>query len=222
MGISKGWNWNILKEDEKEYWKNPSEEAYYLLNRWKSQGKCDFLDLGCGLGRHSIFFGKNDFNVKCFDISKEAVDSTKDWAEKEKLLFEYSVGDMLNLPYEDNSIDCIMCRNVISHSDTAGVVKTISEIERVLRSKGECFLTLASKEAWGFKQKDWPQIDENTKVRMDDGPEHGIPHFYADYKETRELLKAFEIINISHVETFYEHDGVDYNSFHYHVLIRKK
>ena len=39
---SKGWNWEIVKEDKIEIWKNPSIESYYLLNRWKSQKKKDF------------------------------------------------------------------------------------------------------------------------------------------------------------------------------------
>ena len=34
---SKGWNWEIVKEDKIEISKNPSIESYYLLNRWKSQ-----------------------------------------------------------------------------------------------------------------------------------------------------------------------------------------
>lgn len=54
MVESKGWNWEIVKDDKVDIWKNPSIESYYLLNRWKSQGKRNFLDLGCGLGRHSI------------------------------------------------------------------------------------------------------------------------------------------------------------------------
>lgn len=220
--ISKGWQWEMLAEDQKDYWRNPSEESYYLVNRWKTQGKTVFLDLGCGLGRHSILFGKNDFRVKCFDISEEAVHNTREWAEKEGLQFEYAIGDMLKLPYEDSSIDCIMCRNVISHSDSKGVIKAISEIKRVLRDGGECFLTLASKETWGFKQEEWPLLDENTRVRMDHGPEHGIPHFYADYNDAIKLFENFEILNISHVETYYEHDGKNYNSAHYHLLIKKE
>lgn len=220
--ISKGWNWEILRENQKEYWRNPAEESYYLLNRWKSQDKQDFLDLGCGLGRHSILFGKNQFHVNCFDLSEEAVNSTRKWAEEEKLCFDYAVGDMLSLPYADESFDCILCRNVISHSDRKGVIQTIAEIERVLRKGGECFLTLASKETWGFKREDWPLLDENTRVRMDNGPEYGIPHFYVDRKEAGELFAAFEIVSISHVETYYEHDGQEFNSAHYHILIRKK
>ena len=58
MVESKGWNWNIVKEDFEEVWKNPSIESFYLVNRWKSQDKKDFLDLGCGLGRHSILLEK--------------------------------------------------------------------------------------------------------------------------------------------------------------------
>ena len=221
MGISKSWNWEMLKENQKEYWKNPSEESYYLVNRWKTQGKNDFLDLGCGLGRHSILFGKNGFKVGCFDLSEEALKSTRHWAEEEGLQFSYAQGDMLQLPYEDNSVDCIMCRNVISHSDMKGVKKAISEVKRVLRKDGECFLTVASKETWGFKQEEWPLLDSNTRVRMDGGPEHGIPHFYVNYEEALSLFEGFEIVSISHVETYYEHDGKKYNSAHFHVLIRK-
>ena len=222
MSLSKSWNWEMLAENQKEYWRNPAEESYYLVNRWKMQGKKDFLDLGCGLGRHSILFGKNGFQISCLDLSKEALESTRQWAEEEGLQFLYAQGDMLNLPYDDNSVDCIMCRNVISHSDTKGVKKAISEIKRVLREGGECFLTLASKETWAFKQEDWPLLDNNTRVRMDDGPEHGIPHFYVNYEETLTLLDEFEIVNISHVETYYEHGGKKYNSAHFHALIRNQ
>ncbi len=221
MSLSKSWNWEILQENQKEYWRNPSEESYYLVNRWKSQGKRDFLDLGCGLGRHSILFGKNSFRVNCFDLSAEALNSTRSWAEEEGLQFQYQQGDMLNLPYPDDSVDCIMCRNVISHSDTAGVKKAISEIGRVLRNGGECFLTLASKQTWGFQQEEWPLLDANTRVRMDDGPEHGIPHFYVNYEEALAMFEGFEIVNISHVETYYEIRGKRNNSAHFHILIRK-
>lgn len=163
--MSKGWQWETLQEDQREYWRNPSEESYYLVNRWKEQGKQEFLDLGCGMGRHSVLFGKNGFHVSCFDISEEAVQSTRQWAERENLALDYAVGDMLCLPYGEDRFDCILCRNVISHSDTPGVVRAIAEIRRVLRE--------------------------------------------------------FEILDVSHVETFYERDGKERNSAHFHVLVKK-
>lgn len=222
MSISKGWNWKLVKDDPTCVWKNPSVESYYLVNRWRTEDKFDFLDLGCGIGRHAILFGKNGFNVNCFDISEDAITKTREWAESENMNhFDYKIGDMLELPYEDTSMDCILCRNVISHSDTEGVKKVISEIRRVLRPQGECYLTLGSKETWGFKQTDWPLIDENTRLRMEEGPEWRTPHFYADYELCKELFKDFEIIFINHIEDFYESEGKTYSSWHYHLLIRK-
>lgn len=218
---SKGWNWKIIKDDKECIWKNPSIESYYLLNRWISQGKKDFLDLGCGLGRHSVLFGKNEFNVFCFDISEEAIKRTKSWAEDLNLKFDYKIGDMLNLPYKDNSMDCILCRNVISHTDTEGIKKIISELKRVLKEKGECYLTLGSKNTWGFKQENWPLIDENTRLRMEEGPEYKTPHFYADYDLIKNLFKDFEIVNMHQLIDYYEKDKKIYDSYHYHVLIKK-
>ena len=219
---SKGWNWEIVKDEKEEYWKTPSVESYYLLNRWKSQqGKKSFLDLGFGIGRHSILFGKNGFDVSCFDISQNAIDRTKEWAESENLLFNYKVGDMIELPYSDEEFDCVYCRNVISHTDTEGMRKIIKELYRIMKKDGECYLTLGSKDTWGFKQEDWPLVDDNTRLRMEEGPEYKTPHFYADYDLIKELFKDFKIINIhQEIEYFEKQDRIN-ESYHYHVLIHK-
>ena len=219
MVESKGWNWKIVQNDKANIWMEPSIESYYLLAKWKSENKKDFLDLGCGLGRHSILFGQNGFAVLCFDISDEAIKRTKEWAENLNLKLDYKVGDMIKLPYEDNSVDCILCRNVISHTDTEGIKKIIKELKRVLREKGECYLTLGSKDTWGFKQEDWPLIDPNTRIRMEEGPEYKVPHFYADYDLIIELFVDFDILNIYQIVDYYEKK--DSASYHYHVLIRK-
>ncbi len=218
---SKGWNWKIVKDENEKIWKNPSIESYYLLNRWKSQNKRYFLDLGCGLGRHSILFGKNEFNVNCFDISEEAITRTKEWATKENLKFDYKIGDMLNLPYNDQQFDCIYCRNVISHTDTEGIKQIISELDRVMKHDGECYLTLGSKDTEAFKQKNWPLIDENTRLRMEKGPEYKVPHFYVDYNLAKQLFSNFKIINIHQEIDYYEKQNSTKESYHYHILIKK-
>lgn len=222
MVESKGWKWEIVHDDNNSIWKNPSVESYYLLNRWRAQNKMEFLDLGCGLGRHSILFGKNNFNVHCFDISDEAIFRTKEWAKSEGLTFIYTTGDMLKLPYKDKSMDCILCGNVISHTDTKGIRQVISEIYRVLDTGAECYLTLRSKEMWTSDQKEWPSVDENTKLCMEEGPEYNVPHFYADYNLVKLLFEQFEIVSITHIEEFWEKNGATNSSVHYHVLVRKK
>lgn len=221
MVESKGWNWNIVEDNIECIWKNPSIESYYLLHRWKNQNMTEFLDLGCGLGRHSILFGNNGFKVSCFDISKDAIDKTKQWAESENLQFDYTIGDMINLPYANEQFDCILCRNVISHTDTEGLKQVVSQIHRVLKKDGECYLTLGSKDSNQFKNNDWPFIDENTKLRMEEGPEYKVPHIYVDYQSSKELFKSFKIINIYQVIDYHEEDNKVYDSYHYHLLIKK-
>ncbi len=216
MIASKGWNWNLEFEDKASLWKNPALESYGLMNRWGSQGRRAFLDSGCGLGRHAMLFGRNGFEVSCFDISAAAIDSTRRWAEEEGLSFDYAVGDMLSLPYPNASFDCILCWNVISHSDTEGVQRSIGELHRVLKDGGECYLTLGSKSTWGWQQ-DWPQVDANTKLRMEEGPEYGVPHFYADKPLIDGLFADFRILSVTHVEDW----GSNNRGIHYHVHIQK-
>ena len=207
---SKGWNWKIVDGKIRERWMNPSIESFYLLSRWYSQGKRKFLDLGCGLGRHSILFGKNGFEVSCFDISEEAIKKTSKWAIEEGLNFDYSIGD------------CVLCFNVISHTDTEGMKVIANEIKRILKKDRECYLTLGSKDTWGFKQTQWPLVDENTRLKMEEGPEYKTPHFYADYNLIKQLFKDFEIEDIFQVIDYYTDKDKLYDSYHYHVLIKKK
>ena len=219
MVDSKAWNWNIVKGDHEKHWQEPAIESYYLINRWQSQDKKNFLDLGCGLGRHAIQFAKAGFNTSGFDLSETSIARTEESAKLAGVKVDLRVGDMLNLPYLDTSFDCIYCRNVISHTDTAGMRKIVSELKRVLKKDGECYLTLGSKQTWGFQQ-DWPVVDENTKIRVEDGPENGIPHFYADYDLILDLFQDFEIVKIFQVEDYISKGQKTTSSFHYHLLIK--
>ena len=233
---SKGWNWEMISDkgvsDQKnsklgfgylseDIWKNPAPISYYLLSRWKKQGKHSFLDLGCGLGRHTILFGMSEFDVSAFDISENALERTAKWAKEKGLNINIKQGDMLNLPFDNESMDCILCLNVISHTDTRGMYKVADELKRVLKPNGECYLTLGSKETWGYKQN-WPVVDANTKLRDEPGPEYMVPHFYADYDLIFQIFKNFDILDIQHIGTYYTVDGQKQESYHWHLLIRKR
>jgi len=218
---SKGWSWKMVAGEREEYWKNPAPETFYLLSRWKNQNKKTILDLGCGLGRHAILFALNGFDVSAFDISENAIERTTAWAKELHLNIDAKQGDMLNTPYNDESMDGILCINVISHTDTNGMYKMADELKRILKPGGECYLTLGSKETWGFKQN-WPVVDANTKLRDEPGPEYMTPHFYADYDLIFNLFKDFDVLDVKHIGTYRASKGKTYESYHWHILIRKK
>lgn len=216
MTNSKAWNW---KEETGAIWLKPSEDSYYIANRWMENGYKDILDFGCGLGRHSIFFAKQGFNVSAFDLSQEGISHLEQWAKDEKLDIETAVADMLNLPYKDNSFDCIFAYHVISHTDTIGMQKILSEISRILKPNGEIYLTLCSKETWSFKDAGYPKLDENTVVKTAEGPEKGIPHFYVTLQDILKLFADFKIDRIRHTDDCY-FEGTEQNSKHYFILAK--
>jgi len=220
MTVSKAWDW---KDEKNQIWFNPSEECYFLSARWKKQGYAKLLDLGCGLGRHSIFFSQQGFNVSAFDLSKDGADHLKKWAEKENLKIDIQIADMLSLPYPDDTFDCLFAYHVIFHTDTIGMLKIIREIKRVTKPQGEIYVTLGSKESLSFRQADYPKIDENTILKTDDGPEKDIPHFYVNLDDIIRIFndENIELISIRHTDDCYS-GGVTRNSNHYFILAKNK
>ncbi len=217
MSLSKEWNWSIVQDP---MWLQPSEESYYLAQRWRDAGYRTFLDFGCGLGRHAIFFARKGFSVSAFDLSSDGVAHLHTWAAQEKLNIDTRVADMLNLPYADNTFDCLLAYHVISHTDTAGMRKVIAEIGRVLRPHGEFYVTLCSKETWSFSQAGFPKVDDNTVLKTCDGPEQGIPHFYAGLDDILGMFRQFNLRGIRHVDDC-SPNGLKHSSKHYFVLGQK-
>lgn len=214
--ISKAWDWS---RDTRELWHTPSEESHYLVERWKGKGFTYFLDLGCGLGRHSLLFARHGFTVDSFDLSREAIEGLATKASSFALTnLTARTGDMMKLPYADSSMDCLLAYHVISHTDSKGIHTIVSEINRVLKEGGEFFLTLCSKKSWSFTEAGYPKLDEHTIVKIEDGPENGIPHFYCDETTITQLFTHANLISIRHIQDCMQNGTALNNSWHYFIL----
>ena len=201
------------------------ENILYRYDEHFDKKDVDVCDLATGSGCIAIALAKEEkhMHVVATDISKDAVSNAKEWANEEGLDIEIIQSDMMDMPYKNDSFDCILCRNVISHTDTEGIYAIINKIYNLLKDGGECFLTLGSKNASTFKDPKNIYVDKNTKIRMDEGPEKGVPHFYADMEIISDLFKNFSIEYISQVQDFKQKDDGNFRSFwHYFILIRKK
>ena len=73
MSITKAWDWS---KNTDGYWLEPCVEAAYLAERWHGAGKTRFADIGCGLGRHTVYMASHGFEVTAFDLSEQAVKHT--------------------------------------------------------------------------------------------------------------------------------------------------
>lgn len=216
---SKAWQWEIVDKDDK-YWNSPAPEVYYLSENWKDKNFKDILDVGCGFGRNCIYLAKHGFNLSGFDLSEHSVKQTLEKAKAQKVkLGKFVVADMLAFPFEDNSFDAILAMNVISHTDHEGFKQILSEIKRVLRPGGEAYFTLGSKESYWFKNPKCPYVDDYTRIRVEDGPENGIPHFYIGDEDCFTLFNDFKIIDIRNVRELTQYGNF---SPHYHVWLKNK
>jgi hypothetical protein len=63
-------------------------------------------------------------------------------------------------------------------------------------------LSFCSKESTEFIENKSNKLDKNTLISQSE-LEKGIPHFYADLKDIKELLANFNIELIKHTEYFY-------------------
>ena len=218
MTKSKEWNWKIVDKNDL-YWLTPSRELYYLASDWHGKGFKKFLDMGCGMGRNSVFMALNGFDVYAFDLSEESVQRTKENAEKAgAILKEVCIADMLEMPYADNTFDCIFAMYVVSHTDTAGFKKTMGEIKRVLKCGGEAYFTVLSNDAKCLENADNEVIDAHTVLLNEDGPEKGVPHFAIGREDINEFFGIFDIVEIRKTLQI---KGEDTSSPHYHVWIKK-
>ncbi|MDP2974096.1 MAG: methyltransferase domain-containing protein [Candidatus Diapherotrites archaeon] len=58
-------------------WREPDENVVEHVKLFKEEGIHSILDLGCGLGRNSVFLAKSGFSVTAADLSPTALEKTK-------------------------------------------------------------------------------------------------------------------------------------------------
>ena len=210
---SKSWNWDDINNPE---WEEPAQEVYPIIKRWKLKGFKKILDLGCGVGRHSILLAENDFDVYACDLSQQGIDRLNKVIDKNKLKITTRVSDMLNLPYDSEWFDAIIAFRSIYHTDDRGIKMVVDNINRVLKTGGEALVTFNSKNSWSFKNSD-NLISQNTIIKTS-GQESGIPHFYANKEDIEGLLKNFEIEKFWYTEEYWQNNIY---TAHYFTLIKK-
>jgi SAM-dependent methyltransferase len=192
-----GWDWD--KVEDYTYWQIP--DGYVVnLKYYIKKPPAKILDLGCGIGRHTVYFASLGYDVCAMDLSDEAVRSTKEWLDKEELNAQVEKGKMTKLPYPDNSFDFVLAFNVIYHAFKHDVIKTISEIKRVLKPNGHLFVTIL------FKDPSIPFygsgiIDDQTLI-VQEGAEKGIPHFFFKTEDVFDLFKNFDFLDLYYKEWY--------------------
>ena len=94
----------------------------------------DILDVGCGPGIYSLYFGRAGHNVTGIDFSPKMIEQAKSNAESEGIRANFMVMDAQKMDLPDESFDLVVSRDMfwaLEHPERA-----YSEIMRVLRNGG--------------------------------------------------------------------------------------
>lgn len=217
MSISKTWDWENNKADE---WLEPSMESYYFANYWKKNNKIRLLDLGCGLGRHSMLFYDYGFKVTACDITPYCINYLNAWQKERNINFPVIECDMLNMPFKDNSFDSIYAYHTVSHTNLEGFKKLFKDIHRILDKDGEVFFDVLSKKCFMYQSSGYPKIDSNT-ILSKDPKELDVPHICFDFDELKEILSNFYLIDVKETRQAYN-NKMDNGRIHYFIHARKK
>lgn len=143
---------------ESEYQHNLSLQSPILLDRTYKQPKVDKMlailsdanalnkdgvavDIGCSRGFFSLALAPYFTRVVGLDIDSHALAMAR--AENTNDNVSFMEGDSMNLPFPDNSIDLIICNHVYEH--VPNPTQLFSEIQRVLKNTGCCYLGAASR-----------------------------------------------------------------------------
>ncbi|WP_326589720.1 class I SAM-dependent methyltransferase [Streptomyces sp. NBC_01294] len=191
-------------------WSRPHPWVVDEAARLQALGAKDVLDLGCGVGRHALFYAEQGLVSSATDRSPEAVRVGLDESAKRGVNIAFEVADFTELPYPDASFDLVLAFNVVYHNDEAGLARVLAEVRRVLRPGGVYQSTMLSKRNGEYGRGD--EVSPNTFCQPGAPDDKVHPHMYVDAADLVRLHEGFRLLSATDAE--HEKPG----SFHWHCV----
>lgn len=120
--------------------KNTKDEIKFLRKVFKKYGDNikEVVDLGCGVGRHSIPLSQLGFSVTGVDISKNILKIAKEKGKKMDLKIKFINQDIRNLKLEENICDSAICMWTTYNylSTKKDLSNFLMKIHKILRREG--------------------------------------------------------------------------------------
>ena len=101
------------------------------------------IDIGCSIGFFANALAPYYDTVFGLDIDTHALGEAQKLPENDADNLVFLTADSLNLPFEDDTVDLILCNHTYEHVPDAAIL--FAEIFRVLKPGGRCYLGAASR-----------------------------------------------------------------------------
>jgi len=157
------------------------------------------LEVGCGKGNNLLPLMEKGFRVYGIDLSESAIENFRYEGEKRGVFLDKDqavVGNMSCLPYVNDFFDFVLDREALTHNKKEDIVKSVSEIKRVLRAGGKYigFDLLGEKH---LDKQFGKEINPGTFDFFFDGglKNSEMTHFFS-LKEIKEVFSVFADLNV--------------------------
>ena len=160
----------------------------------KPLNSCRLLNVGGSAGIIDNYLADHFLSVIGVDIDEPAITYARKNFAKPNL--EFQVGDALDLPFQDNTFDVVICSQVYEHVPDAH--KMMNEIFRVLAPSGVCYFAASNRLMWNEPHYNLPLLSvlprplAHIYVRLMGKADHYHELHYS-YWGLRNLVKLFVV-----------------------------
>ena len=213
------WDQFWSQDGNQDWWKVPAPQVLELLASLSPASHPMILDLGCGLGRHSIPFAQAGFIVTALDTSLSAIQFLQASARQLNLDIGLLVGDFLHPGLHRNKFDLVLSYNVLYHGYREQLALGIHNAYQLLKSGGLFYFTCPSRQdgKYGFGLETAPHTYLSTKSILP-----GDMHYFCDQADIDELLAGFRLVSRTTDEGYFDNRGQQQFYSNWLVLAQKE
>lgn len=216
------WDRAVVKLAEQD--REPEAQLVAFLELGRERIGKYGLDIGCGLGRHTLAALRMGYEMAAVDFARVAVQRTRQLILTEGFSAEVQCASMHNLPFRDSRFDFALSWCVWNHGTREFFEQAVLEAARVLRPGGAML-------GFVMTQRD-SRYGNGLPVGEDcfaftEGPEEGVCHYFPTEQTVVTELERF--MAIEKIEEMF-FDG-DENAFYHpkmshscylHFIARKR
>ena len=149
--------------------------------------------LDCGAGGDCpplALFKEHGYKTFGIEMSDSQIQKSEIFSQDHDISLNIIKGDIRNLPFNDESMSYVYSFNTIFHMKKEDIAKAVSEIRRVLKPGGICFINFLSTddEDYGNGVK----VEEGSYMQMEDDQE--VIHTYYKDNEAEEHFEGMKIV----------------------------
>ncbi|KMW57743.1 SAM-dependent methyltransferase YafE (UbiE-like protein) [Candidatus Rhodobacter oscarellae] len=210
------WNGTWSDEERRAKWETPDPRIVAYARSLPPNRRV--LDLGCGVGRHALYYAAAGHQVAAIDAAPDGLAELDQAAAAAGLRVETRLTKMDALPFDDQSFDHVLSFNVIYHADEEILSRTIAEIHRVLRPGGSYQGTMLTHRGLAMTQAELPggrEVSRNTWVFEDDIGDKRHPHHFCRAADIVRLFAGFEVMLLEDEVLDPDRDG------HWHLILER-